>query len=574
MMDAVNDPAVEEIVGMCSAQVGKTEIANNMVGYFMDQDPSPILLLQPTLEMAETYSKDRLAPMLRDTPCLQGKVRDARARDSGNTLLHKTFPGGHLTMAGANSPASLASRPIRIVICDEVDRYPVSAGAEGDPVDLARKRTTTFWNRKVILISTPTVTGMSRIEAAFDASDKRRFFVPCFQCGERQFLKWSQVIWEPGQPETARYKCEACGALWDDAERWRAVRQGEWRATAPFNGVAGFHIWEAYSSWVKLSSTVEAFLKSKDYPERLKTWVNTALGETWQEKGEAPEWGRLYERAEDYDLGTVPAGGLFLTAGVDVQADRVEMFVYAWGRGKTCWLVDLVVIPGRPSEQRVWRDLSMRVNATYPHASGGSVPIAGVAIDSGYATQDVYSWVREQGPGRVIAVKGLDHGAAIIGQPSAVDVSFRGTKIARGIKVWPINTFALKTELYGRLNLEKPTRESGDPYPDGYCHFPRVGEEFFRQITAEQLMTRTVKGYQRREWQKMRERNEALDGWVYARARASLIGLDRFDEAAWAALEAQLVNPPQPAPAAPAEVRQDAPSKRPWFGRGAGWFGN
>ena len=221
-MDAVNDPRTEMVVIMSSAQVGKTEIINNIIGYNVHLDPSPILLLQPTLEMAEAWSKDRFAPMLRDTYVLKGLVKDPRTRDSGNTLLHKRFPGGHITMAGANSPASLASRPIRLVLCDEVDRYPVSAGTEGDPVSLAKKRTTTFWNRKILLTSTPTIKGASRIESAFEQSDQRRFYVPCPQCGEKQTLKWQQVKWEQGdpkdgdekhKPETAAYICEHNGCI-------------------------------------------------------------------------------------------------------------------------------------------------------------------------------------------------------------------------------------------------------------------------------------------------------------------------------------------------------------------------
>lgn len=289
IMDAISDPRAETVVIMSSAQVGKTEIVNNLVGYHIHRDPAPILVIQPTTEMCEAWSKDRLAPMLRDSPELRGRVSEAKAKTSGNTLRQKKFPGGHLAIVGANSAAGLASRPIRILCCDEVDRYPASAGSEGDPVKLGTKRTATFWNRKVILVSTPTTAGVSRIEKAFLESDQRHFFVPCPHCGDAQRLRWPQVKWTDGDPLSARYHCIACGAGWTDAERWAAVRKGEWVAEAPFTGTAGFHLNELYSPWRCMAETVRDFLDAKSRPDMLKTWVNTALGETWQEQGDAPD---------------------------------------------------------------------------------------------------------------------------------------------------------------------------------------------------------------------------------------------------------------------------------------------
>ena len=204
IMDAFSDPQYSEIVVMSGSQIGKTEIINNIIGYYIEHQPLPILCMQPTLSMAQTWSKDRLANMLRDTPCLRGKVKDARSRDSGNTTLHKTFQGGHVTVCGANSPASLASRSIAILLADEVDRYPLSAGAEGDPINLAKRRTTTYWQKKILLTSTPTIRGASRIESAFEKSDQRFFNINCHKCNEPQILKWSQVRWEKDKPETAK----------------------------------------------------------------------------------------------------------------------------------------------------------------------------------------------------------------------------------------------------------------------------------------------------------------------------------------------------------------------------------
>jgi phage terminase large subunit GpA-like protein len=247
VMDAMSDPAVDTVVFMSGAQIGKTELLLNGLGFYISHDPSPILVLQPTLEMAQAFSKDRLATMLRDTPCLKSKVRDPRSRDSGNTTLHKSFPGGHVTIAGSNSPSSLASRPIRIIFCDEIDRYPASAGSEGDPVSLARKRSATFHNRKCVLTSTPTIRGASRIETAYEQSDQRRYFVPCPDCGAQDSLKWANVCWPENRPREAVYVCQHCGSAWDDVARRRALQKGQWLATAPFNGVAGFHLSGHYS---------------------------------------------------------------------------------------------------------------------------------------------------------------------------------------------------------------------------------------------------------------------------------------------------------------------------------------
>ena len=238
IMDAISDINVSEVTIVASSQVGKTEIINNAIGYYIDKDPCPILLMQPTENVAKSWSTDRLMPMLRDTPCLQGKVSDSK--DSGNTVLHKSFPGGHITMVGANSAAELASRPIRVVMMDEVDRYPLSAGKEGDPVKLAIKRTTTFCNRKIVSCSTPTIAGMSKIDASFQQSDMRFFLVPCPHCGKYQRIEWANVKWEKRETaeesaKTAVYACPHCGSCWNDVERWHAVGLGRWEATRPFN---------------------------------------------------------------------------------------------------------------------------------------------------------------------------------------------------------------------------------------------------------------------------------------------------------------------------------------------------
>jgi phage terminase large subunit GpA-like protein len=526
-----------------------TEFILNILGYHIHHDPSPILLVQPTLDLAEAFSKDRLAPMVRDTPALHDKVKDARSRDSGNTLLHKKFPGGHITMAGANSPSSLASRPIRIVLCDEIDRYPFSAGTEGDPVKLAQKRSTTFYNRRTILVSTPTIEGASRIQRAFEESDQRFFHVPCPLCDGMQPLTFDRIKWEKDEKESpinVRYACSQCNQEFDDKKKDWMLLNGKWVATAPNRGIAGFHLSELYSPWRKWEETVAEFLEAKKSNETLKVWVNTALGETWKEKGEAPEWKRLYERRESYPFNRIPKGGLFLTAGVDVQKDRLEIEVVAWGRDKQSWSIDYRVIPGDTASEIPWAELDKVLMQEWPGEAGSSLPIKMLAVDSGFNTQHVYNWARKHPMSRVMAVKGVDTASILLGQPSPVDVTVRGRKVKRGFRMWPLGVSIAKSELYSWLRLEKPSE--GQPFPPGYCHFPQYGEEFFEQITAEQLVTRIVRGFRKYEWIKTRDRNESLDCRIYSRVAASLVGLDRFSPEQWDALAGELgqVDLPQP----------------------------
>lgn len=547
IMDALNDERVHTIVWMSSAQVGKTEGLLNSIGYLADQDPCPILLLQPTLSMAEAFSKDRLTPMFRDSPCLADKIAKEKAKGSDNTILQKKFPGGHLTMAGANSPASLASRPIRIVFCDEVDRYPASAGAEGDPIALAYKRTTTFWNRKLFLTSTPTIKHHSRIEASYDASDKRRFNVPCKHCGTLQTLKWAQIKFLPIAPEDAYYECEACGQALREKDKLPMLRAGQWIATAPFNGIAGFHLNELYSPWKKWAEVVADFLQAKQLPETLKVWVNTSLGESWEDPSESLEASTLLERCEVYD--EVPAGAMVLTAGVDVQNDRLECEVVAWGDQYESWSIDYRVFHGDPGKPAIWNELDDYLRTPWTHESGLQLPIKTTCIDSGGSfTDNVYKFVKPRQNRGIFAVKGGSKPALpLLSKPSL-------NNKAR-VKLYILGVDTGKEMVYSRLKIKEPG--------PGYCHFTeRVNDlTYFEGLTAEKVVTKFLHGFPRRVWQKAeRDRNEPLDCRNYATAALEILKPNwvqmrkNFD----ARVKRQAVRPERPVPPPPPPMQKEA----------------
>jgi phage terminase large subunit GpA-like protein len=511
-MDACSDPTISEVVVMAGAQLGKTEAILNIIGYHIAHDPCPILVLQPTLEMAQAFSKDRVAAgLIRSTPCLKGKVKDPRARDSGNTTLHKVFPGGAITLVGANSPSGLASRPIRLVLCDEIDRYPSSAGSEGDPIQLARKRSATFWNRKIVTVSTPTNKGSSRIEDAFELSDQRHYHVPCKHCEEYQVLKWSNVKWEEAQPDTARYMCEHCGTLWSESDRTWAIRNGEWIAEKPFTGVAGFAINGLYSPWTPLSDGVKDFLNVKKNPEQLRVWINTYLGETWEDQGERVDDWALAERREPMEK--IPDDVLVLVAGVDVQDNRLEMSVIGLGRDDESYVISHETMYGDPSTPQLWTALDSKIFRQYETESGRQIAIRSTCIDSGgHFTNSVYSYCKKHTGRRVFAIKGVGgEGKPIAGRPSKNNIG--------KCPLFPVGVDTVKDLLFARMRIEEPGA--------GYIHFSdELPDEYFKQLTAEKIVTRFYKGFKRREFVKTRPRNEALDCFVYALAAYAIVGIN------------------------------------------------
>ena len=512
-MDACSDPEIREVVVMAGAQLGKSEAILNIIGYHIENDPSPILVLQPTVEMAQSFSKDRVANgLIRSTPSLRDKVRDPRSRDSGNTTLHKIFPGGALTLTGANSAASLASRPIRLVLCDECDRYPTSAGSEGDPIQLARKRAATFWNRKIVMVSTPTNKGASRIEDAFEQSDQRHYHVPCKHCEQYQVLKWANVQWQDSDPETAQYCCEHCGSLWSDAERRWAIRNGQWVAHEEFTGVAGFAINGMYSPWTPLSDGVRDFLSVRKNPEQLRVWTNTYLGETFEDAGETIEPLFLTDRVEDYEI-LVPEEVVLLTAGADVQNDRIEISIIGWTRDFESFVIGHEVVRGDPSTPQLWQQVDSVLFKRYETYDEREMTIRATAMDSGgHFTNSVYQYAKKNAGSNVFAIKGVGgEGKPIAGRPSKNNIG--------RVNLFPVGVDTAKDLLFARLRIEEPG--------PGYIHFPKnLDDEYFKQLTAEKVVTRFHRGFKKRVFQKIRARNEALDCFVYAMAALAILNVD------------------------------------------------
>ncbi len=567
IMDALSPshPA-RRIVFMKAAQVGATEAGNSWIGYVIHHAPGPMLSVQPTVELAKRFSRQRIEPLIAESPALRERVKPARARDAGNTVLSKEFPAGLLVITGANSAVGLRSMPARYLFLDEVDAYPPSADEEGDPVALAEARTRTFsWRSKVFLASTPTIQGFSRIEREFEASDQRRFFVPCPHCQHRQWLRFERLRWDKGKPDTAHYECEACDGSIAEHHKIEMLSAGEWRSTAEASdpGTIGFHLSALYSpvGWLSWEAIARQWEAAQSTDEAKRSFKNSVLGETWVETGEAPDWQRLYERREDWQIGTVPSGGLFLTAGADVQKDRIEVSVWAWGRGLTSWFVDHIVIDGGPEHAQTWTELSALLDRTWPHEHGVRLGLAKLGIDSGYESPAVYAWARSAGHAQVAPLKGVEgfnRAAPVVG-PSFVDVTEAGRKLRRGARLWTVAVATFKSETYRHLRLVRPTDEEiadGALYPAGFVHLPRGLEaEWVKQIVAEQLVSvKTRRGFQRLEWQKIRERNEVLDCRVYARAAAWIAGADRWTDEKWRDLEDQV----GPVPEGIVDVKPDA----------------
>lgn len=552
-----DDSPVEKVAVMKGGQIGLTLMAHAWVGYSIVNDPSNFLLVMPTVDDAKDTSKTKIAPLIECSPSLRERVKPARERDSGNTLLLKEYPGGSLMLAGANSSSKLSSRSGRRLLLDEVDRFPYALKNEGDPVQLSERFTTTFPRRKHLYISTPTTTGHSRIAKLFAEGDRSRFFVPCPHCGELQVLVFRDknsgkfhIQWEGIFPDiVAFYVCVKCERRIEESHKGSILDAGQWRAERPelSESFRSFHLSSLYSppgtfSWTKIVHEYLAIkVEGENFDlERYRVFTNLRMGEPWEEKGDAPPWEIVFGRRETWPRGTVPAGGLVLTAGVDVQRSRIELEVVAWGPRLESWSIDYETIPGDPADDEVWKKLDIALQRTYRHATGSDLRIRVMAIDSGDGdtTSRVYGYVRGKTLGHVIATKGMESLPVLLGgSPKLVDVTASGRKLRRGVQLWMVGTSIIKRELYSELRLEPPKDGKG-PFPPGYCHFPSFAgydQDHFRQLTAEQLVARkNERGYMTYHWERKQERNEALDCRVYARAAAAILGIDRWTEGDWA----------------------------------------
>ncbi|WP_313891134.1 phage terminase large subunit family protein [Psychrobacillus sp.] len=513
IMDAINDPYTEDIVIMASAQVGKSEILLNALGYFIDFDPSPVLMIQPTEQKAKDFSKERIAPMIRDTPVLKERVGDAKSRDSSNTVMYKSFPGGFIALGGANAPSGLAARPIRILLADEIDRYPASAGSEGDPLDLAEKRTNNFYNRKKIKVSTPTIKGVSRIEKEFELSTKEYYNLPCPLCEEHQPLTWSQLDFE-----TKSHRCKYCGCLSSEHE-WKS-QKGTWIATAD-SSIRGFHLNELLSPWRRWGEVITSYLRAKKKgTEALKVWTNTSLGETWEEEGEVVDDEIIFNRREEYEA-DIPTSVKILTAAVDVQDDRFEIEVIGWGVGRESWGIEYHVLHGDLSQTRIWEELDAYLTKTWMKKDGRHFGIACTCIDSGgHFTQEVYRFVKTKEARRVYAIKG-----ASAGKGEYLPL-IAGTSRPKPLKALLVSLGVNdgKSRVMSSLNVEE--------FGPNYCHYPKgKGYElpYFKSLTAEKLETRYERGIPYQKWVKIRARNEAFDLRVYNTAAIEILN-PNFDK--------------------------------------------
>lgn len=526
IMDAITDIAIRKVVIMSAAQVGKTDaMVLNPIGYYVHYDPSPIMVIQPTIDMAEKFSKEKLSPMIRDTPVIAERINE-KSRNSGNTIMQKIFPGGFVTIAGANSPTGLRSHTVRILLADEIDGYPASAGSEGDPLMLATKRQTTYWNKKQVSISTPTIKGASRIEVEYEHSSKGEWNTPCPCCGELQPLVWSGVVFDKNDLTEINYVCSKCGVISSEAEWKEKFIDGKFVHEDPENPVKGFHLNTLASTLTTWREVVEKFLVAneevkKGNVELMKVWTNTEMGQTWEEDGETIEDEELIKRREDYNC-EIPADVLYLTAGVDTQDDRFEVEVVGWGPEYESWGIKFAALYGDTGNMQdpVWDNLDAFLSQSFEKPDGSKLKIIVTCMDSGgHRTNQVYKFCKARFNRRIFAIKGSnDSAAAYIQKP---------TKNNREqAYLFTIGVDTGKSWLMDRLKLSEPG--------PGFCHFPRedgrgYDEKYFKGLTSEKKVMRYKMGRPYFAWELKdrgeHRRNEALDCRNYATAAIEISGL-------------------------------------------------
>lgn len=533
----------KRVVTKVASQMMKTQIALNWIGGCIHMAPANILMLLPSLGLAKRVS-GRVDKTIKATPVLRDRVAGSRSRDSRNTLDTKEFEGGTLFATTAGSAANLAEVSARFIYGDEVDRWDVDVDNEGDPIELAETRGTTFGrNAKFYFSSSPTIKGVSRIEDLFQQGDRRHYYVPCPHCGEHQVLEWTNLKWADDFSWAGYLCCNPdCGALIEEHHKGEMLANGEWRAHAEGDGetvsftLSALYMPPGWLAWVDLAKQYAKaqLAAARGDLEPMQVFYNTRLAQVWDSAQEMTKASELKARAEEYRLGTVPTGALILTAAVDTQGDRLELLVIGWGEGMERWVVDHQVIQGNPADERTWAALDERLKTRYRHSSGVELAICATAVDSGgHHTDEVYQFCRLRRWRNVFAIKGASKpGRPVIAQrPSKVDVTWKGTTEKQGAELWMIGTDTAKDWIYNRYPLlDGP----------GALHFSiDLADDFYDQCVAERKITRYVKGHKRIEWVKGKaDRNEGLDLLVYNLAMAHYLGLHRNKEAEWSRLRA------------------------------------
>lgn len=515
IMDSISDNSVRKVVVMSSAQVGKSEVLLNTIGYYSDIEPSPILMLQPTVETGKNFSKERISPTFRDTPALFKLIDSNR-----NTISKISFPGGYIAIVGANAPSGLASRPVRILLCDEIDRYPLSAGEEGDPLTLAEKRTTTFpYTNKKVYVSTPTIDGISRIQHEFEQGTMEEWELPCPGCGVYQVITWDKIHFELHDKTRKLVKskeiscsCEKCGE-WNNEYAWKRGT-GRWTEKVNNKDIKSFHLSSLVSPWKPWEDIVESFLSSKNDKEMLKVWTNTELGEVFSILGDSVNELELLNRREKYGC-EIPTGVLILTAAVDVQDDRFEIEVVGWGRNYESYGIQYEKLFGDLSKDDIWNQLDRYLEKTFKFLSGSELSIAHICIDSGgHYTSKVYQFCKKPHRFKITPIKGM--GGSGIGFLHKTSTN-KETKV----RIQILGVDDGKENLMARLKVE----EKGE----NYCHFPkeksrRYDLSYFQGLTAEHQVTKIINGKPKLVWElKRNARNEPLDIRNYATAALEML---------------------------------------------------
>lgn len=559
IMDTLStDHPATDICFMAASQVGKTEVLLNWIGYVIDHAPAPMLVVQPTVDTAEKYSKQRIAPMIELSSRLKEKVPTARSRDSGNTTLVKDFPGGMLVMTGSNAASSLASMPIKDLALDETDRYPNDVEDEGDPISLAEQRTVTFPRAKRYKASTPGRKETSHIAKEYEASSQAQYWVACPHCKDKQVLSFDYLVWDKGvdaagrkvhKPETAVYMCQCCGeAIEERFKTWMLAEENgaQWRHRHPERTRLGYHINALYSpvglglTWAAIA---EKWLVACRDRAKLQPFINLQKGEPYEDHSDRVKGEDLRLRAEAWPVRTLPEGILALTLGVDVQGNRIALTLVGWGENERCAIIDSFEVPGNPEQPEVWAFLTEYRHRPVRNAFGVDIRIAMTAIDTGHATHRVYNYVRENRHDNVIAIKGAKvPNRPILSRPTRQDVkNAKGEVQPKGVLLWMVGTDTAKAALFARLDgdmLPGAERQLLDPAKRMVRFAAGLSDEYYEQLTAEVFDERSGK------WVKIRTRNEALDTWVYAYAAAChpSVRINRLQSADWEHLR-QLLEP-------------------------------